>query len=238
MSEIFACITDTEITVHDRGQVVTFLLPIEKDLYKTRKPVVLLANVKDVTTRVAVMPAKEKMKFWQQEITFSTQRKREDLWELIKTHFPISEKMNTTTHMFDGADFDGCILLTAIPISIAENIAENCARLFGGKHKLKRLDTMQHHLLKRHSAECLESTWIIFPEGQGFCIMHVENCTPKAVWHISNHPDFREEELLRYIKTAPKRAVVYGEENEWMDDMFASAGIEIEEIIMTNQSHE
>ena len=238
MRNIYAQITNTEIIVFDGEKTKHFSLPLSSEsTYKTSKNVVILANVRQLISRVAPMPAasvaEKKKSIWQTEISFSNPQKAAEQWELVKAIFPIGREMNENTHVFDsvafaGLDGEACAFLTAMPIALAEEIAENCAALFGGKHRLKRLDTMQHVLLKQYAPQCSQSTWVIFPEGEGYCFLHIDNGLPQAVWHTSNHPEFREEELLRHLKTAPKRAVVLDNESDWLCKLLSEYDVDYE----------
>jgi len=233
MRNIYAQVTNTEIIVFDGSKTESFLLPLDgKTTYKTSKNVVLLANIRQIISRVVPLPAKEKKSIWQKEISFSGEKRAAEQWELVKIVFPIGEKMNEHTHVFDSSTFTGFsgeayAFLTAIPIAMAEDIAKNCAALFGGKHRLKRLDTMQHMLLRHYAPRCNQSTWVIFPEGEGFCFLHIDNGLPQAVWHTSNHPEFRTEEILRHLKTAPKRAVVLNSDSDWLCELLSEHGVEV-----------
>ena len=177
-----------------------------------------------------------------------------DKWDLVKSAFPIGEKMNEDTHIFDGCVFANKagqmrFFMTALPMSVAESMAETGVALFGHAHLLKRLDSVENILFRHYMQQTqhdAEDFWVVFPQGSGLRVLLLAGGLPRAAWHVSCHPQFREDEALRCLrafnhdldtgeagenKTALKRAVVLNTnvDLEWLCSLLTARGIAVEQ---------
>ena len=153
---------------------------------------VLVANTAKAVIRVVDVP-KQGKSLWQLLKPSKTNH-----WDFVKSAFPIGAKMDETTHVFDGTMYSSScgaenrFCMTALPINIAEEFAQI------GTRKLKYLDTVESLIFKYYSATN-DPLWVLFPQDDGIRILFLTNGMPKAAWYISNHPEFRKDEILRYL---------------------------------------
>lgn len=206
----YAEVTQTCVNVFTRKQaasrwdVACFALPIN-EMLKSRA-VVLLANTSKATIRVVDMPKSEKIKPTSSIKNIIKQiTNTPDRWELVKSAFPIGEKMNENTHIFDGTmvtneNGDLRFYMTALPVNITEEISQVGIEMFGKLHKLISLDTVEHILFRYFSSVGNDALWVIFPQEDGFRILYLTDGMPRAAWHVNNAVEFREGEILRYLQ--------------------------------------
>ncbi|MCL2285920.1 MAG: hypothetical protein FWC32_06090 [Firmicutes bacterium] len=225
IKKYYAEVTSENVNVFSANQNA------DKSAVYKGKPGILVANVRQTAIRVVDIDHKPV---------------HGDKWDLVKAAFPIGEKMNENTHIFDGAVFVNAngvmrFFITALPISVADKIAETGLALFGSPHKLKCLDTLEHFLFRYYTNQSMDAFWVVFPQDCGLRVLFLTDGLPRAAWHVSNNPQFRQEEILRCLKTsaetgldiketARKRAVVLNTDLdlEWLYVLLAEQGIEAE----------
>lgn len=121
-------------------------------------------------------------------------------WDVIKEHFPIGERMNEDTHVFDGSLFteNGQMrfFMTALPISICDEIAKKGAEIAGSIHKIKRMETIEHLVFRKFCGQAGDM-YIFLPQDQGIRVLCIKDALPHSVYYISNNPNHREAELSR-----------------------------------------
>lgn len=205
MKNSFAEITEHGVTIHGGKHDDTFFaLPLANDAHCRLSRVVLLANTKQAIFRIAKSD------------------EQHDKWQLVKSAFPIGEKLNADTHIFDGVEVtntigDKCFLMTALPKHYANELASIGSKLFGIRN-LQCLDTVEHMLFQQYAAQGTGLLWVVFPQGDGIRILSIYNGLPVAAYNISNHAEYREAELMQYLndkKTAPNRAVILSNKLDW-----------------------
>jgi len=198
--------------------------------------VVLIANSLKTAVRTTVIPMSKK------------QQKPD--WNVVKAIFPIGDKMNEQTHIFDGKMFINknetpmaCFFVVAIPTNTADSITNTAVSIFGNVHKLKRIDTIEHLLFKYYlSLNKAESFAVIFSQGSGLRILFIANNLPQSAKTISNNPEFCKDEmslvwdsLKEDPETAPKNIVVLkmreNNELDWLLDFFGKNKMPVEEDI-------
>jgi|GEM_PF-5065274 len=198
--------------------------------------VVLIANTLNATVRT---------------VAISTPKKQPD-WNTVESAFPIGDKMNEQTHIFDGSLFTSPnetsmsrFFMTALPVHVADSMANTAVSLFGNIHKLKRIDTMEHILFQYYGLQnkSINAPFVvIFPQGDGLRILHVANYLPLSAKTISNHSEFREKELFvvwdslkENAETSPKHVVILkifdGNALKWLFNFFEYVKIKVEEDI-------
>ena len=197
--------------------------------------VVLVANNKKAAIRMAEIPLAKKP------------LSKEVQWDLVESAFPIGEKMNTHTHIFDGSIFENdtsdvnksCFFMTALPMEIADNITIAAIAVFGNVHALRRLDTIEHFLFRYYAAFTSEPLWVIFPQGDGLRVLHSSQRLPQGAYIMSNHPELREDEIGRAWEgsvanpeTTPKRVILLelidGKDWGWILNFFADKSVELD----------
>jgi len=256
----YAEITSREVKIFSAKKskdTTCFSLPLaENAVYRSTGPVVLVANMRQVVTYVVDIPKKENDPQRKIEslarLLPKRKLKRREQWNLVKSAFPIGDKMNENTHIFDGVMFTNKaglsrFYMTALSMDIAKDIAEIGMQLFGGEYRLNRLDTVEHLLFRYYMRQTLDPLLVVFPQHEGFGILLLTDGLPKAAWGISNYPEFRENEFLRCFKTAQelttiideeseeqnkttlKRAVVLGQDLEWMCQILEASDVSIEQ---------
>jgi len=172
----------------------------------TRKALIRISDIDDAEERTGLMV------FLPRGVAeFLRNKKRQQQnteWEMVSAAYPISDKMNEKTHIFDGcffsADSNGgtrsCFFMAALPLSMADVMSKIAALLCGNVHAVNRLDVIEHVLFRHFSALGKEPLCIVFPQGEGLCILHMTKGLPKWAYAISNHDEFREDELYRVWK--------------------------------------
>jgi len=194
--------------------IVSSPLPLAGSLAKST-PSVLLANTSQAAIRVADVPSQEKLmlgpnvnikEIWQfnKAKIANFMKKASDQWEMITTVYPIGAKLNENTHVFDGTMFtnrDGVsrFYMTALSFDAADEIAKTGIAMFGKAFRLKRIDTVEHLIFRHYAGQGSDAMWVVFPQGDGFRILLLTDGLPKAAWHVSNEPRFREGEILRCL---------------------------------------
>lgn len=179
-------------------------------------PAVLLANMPQVAIRVADIPGHEKLtlgpnmtlkEIWKFSKTkFSNFMNRaSDQWEIVTEVYPIGTKFNENTHVFDGTMFTNSngvsrFCMAALSFGVADEIAKTGIAMFGKAFRLKRVDTVEHLIFRHFAGQDSDAMWVVFPQGDGFRILLLTDGLPKAAWHVSNEPRFREGEILRCLR--------------------------------------
>ena len=175
-----------------------------------------------------------------------------DRWALVEKAYPIGEKMNENTYIFDGTVFtneggDSCFFMIALPCEASENMAKNCSLLLGAN--LKCLDSIEHYIFK-HFAKGDNTLVVVFPQGNGLRVLYIEKGLPKDAWYISNDPMFREDELLlicaglgvREAEITTTQAIILNNNHEldWVYDFFIHHGtaneikVELKDFVVTD----
>jgi len=265
MKKIYAEMTSECVNVFavkSKRNVASFELPLEENAAYKGKSVRLIANVRQTAIRVVDIPYKPAQGKW--GLMLQRIKKMEPLsqWDLVKSVFPIGDKMNENTHIFDGAVFinkygEMRYFITALPMNIADDIAETGIALFGSPHRLKCLVTIENILFHHYAKQGMDAIWIVFPQNNGFRILLLANGLPRVAWYVSNEPQFREDEILRCLEAsvqsiekqstehsleegnheieikeiALKQAIVLntGWDLEWLHLLLARQGIETEQ---------
>ena len=160
--------------------------------------VVLVAHMDCIITRIMHIPKHH---------LSSNQR-----MQLIYDHFPIGEKLNEDTHIFDCTVFENSIgqyraLIAAMPIAISEAIAETATKVFGSSDVLARLDTIENIVFNRYlhldsNNDSIKRQFILFPQGDGLKILAIADALPQAVYRISNTNATRESALQHWLQHA------------------------------------
>ena len=142
-------------------------------------------------------------------------------WRLVQENFPLGPLMNEDTHIFDGSVFENStggryFVMMALPKAIAEPIGEMGMEKWGSSYKLARLDTIEHVLFRHYAPnEKTHALWVVFPQSNGFRVLHMSDGVPRGGYSISNHPELREEELARVWEAAtPEEVVLLTRERE------------------------
>ncbi|MCL2217051.1 MAG: hypothetical protein FWB91_08550 [Defluviitaleaceae bacterium] len=242
---IYADVTTKGVTVYEprRGGVwETTVVPLPPGIFDVAdikaelnlprfkaSSVVAVANLRKTIIRVANISPVKKAKVLTQDAK----------WELVRSAFPIGDKMNENTHIFDGGEFvneksEARFFMAALPKEISEIIARVGEALVGSVHRLARIDTVEYILLKRYAGEA--GVLILLPQDEGLRLLAVAEGLPLSFHYISNHPGHREGELLRYLQSIEKfvmtRAVcLYGEFEhiskwQWMHSLLRELPIE------------
>jgi len=169
---------------------------------------VLVANMRKTVIRVATVPPRKGNK----PIKPAAQ------WELVRSAFPLGEKMNEKTYVFDGCEFtngkgDTCFFMVALPMDISGIIAQIGEAIAGSSYRLSRIDTVEHVLLKKYISQSTKETLtfakdgevlILLPQDGGLRILHITAGLPQTTCYISNHPSYRTNELTRYMQALQK----------------------------------
>ena len=157
-------------------------------------------------------------------------------WRLVQENFPLGPLMNEDTHIFDGSVFENSaggryFMMAALPKAIAEPIGEMGVEKWGSPHRLARLDTIEHVLFRHYAGkapglgegrdipgeinEKTHALWVVFPQSDGFRVLHMSDGVPQGGYSISNHPELREAELSRVLGAAtPEQVVLLTREKE------------------------
>jgi len=241
MAKVYAEITENCVNVYTKAKpgwgMASFALPLGVgEVAGVKLPAVLVANTRLAAIRVVGMPPVK----WQDIF------KPADRWEFVKQGYPISEKMNETTHIFDGTVFENAegvrrFFMVALPHDIAAEMGKNCASLLGGATSLKCLDTIEHYIFRHFLRYDNDNFWVVFPQDEGFRILYLTDGLPYAAWSISDHLDFRLAEVGRIFdglkaesedgKTALAKAIVLNTDLdlEWLYQFFAERDVEVEQ---------
>ena len=258
MEKIYAEVTSESINVFamkSKQNSASFALPLDENATYSGKSGVLVANVRQAIIRVVDIAYKSAQGKWGLQLQRIKRRESLSRWDLVQSAFPIGDKMNEHTHIFDGAVFtnkNGMMryFMTALPMDVADEIAETGVKLFGSPHRLKCLDTVENILFRHYMKHGTEAFWVVFPQGDGLRILFLTDGLPRTTWYVSNTPQFREDEIVRCLrastqimevqdvdsaieinKTALKRAVVLntGWDLEWLHMILSEQGVEIEQ---------
>jgi len=198
-------ITSKTVNVFTRGKkTASFMLPLDKNMKKI-KPAVLVANISRTGARVVNIPIREKPKTSREWILDKFKRKTPKQWDMVKSVFPIGAKMNEKTHIFDGSMFSNKaglrrFFIAAMPVDVSDEIAEIGMTLTGNMHRIKRLETAEHLIFRHYAMQFMEPFWVVFPQDEGFRILFLNEGLPCASWHMGNNPEYREEEISRFLQ--------------------------------------
>lgn len=180
-------------------------VPAELNLPKgAGNSLVLVANTHKTVVRVAKLSNISKRGF--------SVLSQDDEWSLVKNHFPIGEKMNESTHVFDGCIFankNGQLrfFMTALPISVCNDFAKTGVELTGSIHRVARLDTAEHVLFRQFCEipPYDEALFIFLPQDNGIRILYISENLPASTHYISNNPTHRRDEFLRFYNAIPNQ---------------------------------
>jgi len=216
-SKRYAEITPDCVRIYTRKlrgwDVASFAQPIENGPVLNASAVIL-ANMPQVAIRVSDMPASEKLALganvtveeivqFQKAKIKKRMNQAADRWDMVATMYPIGNKMNENTHIFDGAEFanNGVsrFYMTAFSFDVADEITNVGVSVFGNASRLKRMDTVEHLMFQHFCKKGTDAFWVVFPQGDGLRILLLTDGLPKAAWHVSNEPRFREGEVLRCL---------------------------------------
>ena len=132
-------------------------------------------------------------------------RSQEQEWELFKSAFPFGERLNESSHIFDYTVVENSggekrALLAAIPAEFSDSCVRLGKEITRSIHRIKSLDFVENLILKKFAAlsQNGESFLIVLPQDNGFRLLSASRGLPVDVYFISNHPDFRAQEFLRF----------------------------------------
>ncbi|MCL2362203.1 MAG: hypothetical protein FWC73_10375 [Defluviitaleaceae bacterium] len=157
-------------------------------------------------------------------------------WRLVQENFPLGILLSEETHYFDGRVFtngegEHCFLMVALPKNISQAIADIAVEKFESIHKISRLDTIEHLMFAYYArkTEKPHAQWIIYPQDEGFRILHMEAGMPCGAYYMSNRVDMREAELGRVWEVAvPDNVVILRRESFadglWIEEFVQSRG--------------
>ena len=184
--------------------------------------VTLVANTRKTAVRIVTVPHLPK----------NGKLSQAEQWKLVKEHFPYGEKFNENTHVFDGSIFTNNngqprFFMTALPVSVCDEFTKAGIKLVGSIHRITRLETIEHILFREYisKSEPDESLFIFIPQDDGLRVLYIADCLPNAAHFISNHPDYREDEFLRFynaLEKPEKQRVIFHKDNgnfEWLNDL-------------------
>ncbi|MCL2577821.1 MAG: hypothetical protein FWE27_07210 [Defluviitaleaceae bacterium] len=215
VKEIFAEVSDNTVTVGDMriplppetfsGEFDFSALPKIKT-----NSLVLVANIRKTVIRIA-------------ELSEGSVLSTEKQWSFVEDNFPLGEKMNEDTHIFDGCVFknnngQSRFFMAALPVFISDAIAKIGVALTGSIRRVARLDTAEYILFRKYAAEISEPALIFLPQESGIRILHIAENLPIAAHYISNNPLHREDEFSRFyssLKSPPVKTVFTGDEDEF-----------------------
>ncbi|MCL1863562.1 MAG: hypothetical protein FWF78_08355 [Defluviitaleaceae bacterium] len=151
-------------------------------------------------------------------------------WETIKANFPIGEKINENTYVFDGSIFkkgQTRLFLAALPFYVCDELAKEAAKRAGGVHKVKRIETAEHLLFRKYCESPDSDMYIFLPQDVGIRVLHLLDNLPNAAHYISNNPNHRESEFMRIYDKSTKHAVLLddGMDLDWLLPFFDNAKI-------------
>jgi len=216
----------------------------ELNLPKINVPsIILVANTRKTAIRIANIDDSVIIK--NGNISQDTQ------WNLVQKTFPLGEKMNEDTHVFDGSIFvnengQSQFFIAALPVNICNIFAKIGVRLTGTIHRVARLDTIENILFKKYTAisEMHESVLIFLPQDDGLRLLHITANLPNATHYISYNPLYREDEFLRFYnsfcnsqdsETINKRAIFLKNNTalnwQWLRDILSKYNFSITEEI-------
>jgi hypothetical protein len=194
------------------------------EIIGNRKKIILVANTHKTILRIADCDASQK-----------------DRWQIIKDNFPIGEKMNENTHVFDGIFFMNAngqsrFFMTALPVVICEEFVEIGVGITGSVHRINRLDTSEHIIFRKYVHSCGngEAVFVIFPHNDdSLRVLYITNGLPGAAHCISNDSAHRENEFLRFYETCDARRAILltreGIDYEWLKLIFEKDGVTFSE---------
>ncbi|MCL2198491.1 MAG: hypothetical protein FWB80_06180 [Defluviitaleaceae bacterium] len=158
-------------------------------------------------------------------------------WEVVKQHFPIGEKMNENTHVFDGSIFNKNgqtrLFLAALPVYVCDELAKEGAEKAGSIHKVKRIETAEHLMFRKYCDQAINGeVYIFLPQDEGIRILHIRDSLPNATHYMSNHPTHREAEFNRFYseyKTDDEKQAILPHDDtmDWLHAILDKEGFRI-----------
>jgi len=159
-------------------------------------------------------------------------------WELVEAAFPLGPALNEHTHVFDGSIFvndakQQRYFLTAIPHETSHTLARLSEQLTGNIHRVKRLDTIEHAILRYAVSARQGDFWVVFLQEGGWRVLTLAQGLPQDAFFISNDPSHREEEMARCIEATPMLPEEIwllsrdGAGDDWIESFFATQGIQV-----------
>jgi hypothetical protein len=127
-------------------------------------------------------------------------------------YFPLGDRMNEDTHIFDGVRYGRKWLMAALPVNIAEAMAV-LGETIGGKKGVSRLDTVENIAVRRYAGRA--GAWLVLlPQDGGLRMLYVADGAPQWARHPSIHAQYRDDQL----RLAMRGQDVYGAQAVFLDD--------------------
>jgi len=171
---------------------------------------VLIANMRKTVIRIVEIPQRKR----------NTPIKPAAQWELVCSAFPLGERMNERTYVFDGCEFanekgEARFFMVALPVEVSDIIAQIGEAIVGSPYRLTCIDTIEHIILRKYipkpiskNTQPVQNTTItqedelliLLPQDDGLRILHIQEGLPQTAHYISNNPSHRSGELLRCMQ--------------------------------------
>lgn len=160
------------------------------------KKITLVANTKKTSVRIAevfgISP----------QISRLTKENEKDFFA---KNYPLGEKMNESTHVFSSTIFTNKngqmrLFMAALPVDVCDEIARAGAENHGSIHRIAAIDCVEHTLFREYSEIFAphERAFIFFPQDNGLRVLYIKENLPTGAVFISNHPDYRVAEFMRF----------------------------------------
>jgi len=148
-------------------------------------------------------------------------------------HFPIGEKMNEETHVFDHSFFEHggkqVCFMAALPIETANELMAEAVK---SGRRVEIIETIEHLIFRKFCPE-YESALIFLPQDGGLRLLQIHENLPAAAHFISNNPAHRANELRLFtnsfgtssfeanpFENEPKIALVENQRDfEWISEI-------------------
>jgi len=199
----------------------------------SKRKITLVANTKKAALRFAVLAGTPSRTF-----KLSTQEEQRYFAE----HFPLGQKMNDTTYVFSSTIFankngQARLFMAALPVDVCDELAYAGAEKYGSIHRIAAIDCIEHILLRKYSENFApdENVFIFLPQDNGLRVLYIKENLPTGAVFISNHPDYREVEFMRFYNTLEKsetqRAILinFDESFLWLQEILTTQNILHEE---------
>lgn len=131
--------------------------------------------------------------------------------EWLYNHFPYGDKFNVNTHVFSYDVYKSVVFMAALPLELAR-------AAYAEDEKVKVIDVYERRLFKKYCKPGV-NTWVCFPQDGGWRVLDIREGLPHGAYRISDHPDYREEELKRL--GAPPRQINCLAACGWLRDYFS-----------------
>ena len=146
-----------------------------------------------------------------------------DKWELVTGAFPIGDLMNEKTHIFDGYILGTQFFMAALPMDIADTMAQFCASLIGGAWKIKRMEATEHllfrYIIKKESKPDEGRQWFIFPQsGSSLRVLTLTGNQPEAVTTLPTLDEIKDGALHRLWQAETPEKVTLLTRPDWAQE--------------------